>query len=79
MGSKISTDRLRDGDKIKLFGATILIEGKPNITLGPTGTVYSWPNAPIIAGELEPYPGNLRWTIQGTTWEYWEVTRGQTP
>lgn len=73
---KVSTGRLRDGDKITIEGATILIEGKPEITVGPNGTVWAWRNMPIVAGALRPYPGTVRWTIQGDSLTYWPVTRG---
>lgn len=72
----LNTSQLRAGDRITMHGATILVEDEPNTYIGYGGcTVYSWPNLPIIKGEIDMFPWMRTWTIQGNDLANWVVER----
>lgn len=72
----LNTSQLKAGDRITMHGATILIEDMPNTYIGHGGrTVYSWPNLPIIKGEIDAFPWMRTWTVQGNDLAHWVVER----
>lgn len=72
----LNTSELRAGDRIKMHGATILVEDQPNTYIGHGGrTVYSWPDLWIIEGEIDMFPWMRTWTIQGNELATWFVER----
>lgn len=72
---KVSTDKLRDGDKVHLGNAVILIQDKPQITHGRYGTWYTFTNMRVIEGKLDISLEAVSWTIQGNSTCFWRVTR----
>jgi len=74
---KVSTDKLRPGDKIHVLGVVILLGDKPIVIERGRETLFRWPNAPIVAGHLDFAPEATTWTIQGNTGCFWRITRGK--
>lgn len=73
----LNTSQLRAGDRIKMHGATVLLEGDPVTWSTPygAGIVYSWQDLPIIKGEIDMFPWMRTWTIQGSDLAHWVVER----
>ena len=73
MASKISTARLREGHRVQIDGATVLLEGEPRVFEQGHNTWFMWPNMPIVAGQMKGYPEVTVWTIQGDRTCFWAV------
>jgi len=73
MASKISTAKLREGHRVGLDGATVLLEGEPRVFQRGRDTWFMWPNMPIIEGRVNGYPEVTVWTIQGDQTCFWTV------
>ena len=73
MATKISTAKLREGHKVRVDGATVLLEGEPLTFQRGRDTWYMWPNMKIIEGQLTGYPNVTVWTIQGDRTSLWAV------
>lgn len=75
---KVSTDKLRAGDKIHVNGVIILLgDTQPEVIERGRETIFRWPNAGIVSGHFDFAPKATQWTIQGNTWCFWRVTRGE--
>jgi hypothetical protein len=72
---KVSTDKLRIGDKIHVSGVSVILADKPEVIEHGREIIFRWPNVPIVAGELDFAPEATTWTIQGSTKVYWRVSR----
>jgi hypothetical protein len=72
---KVSTGRLRSGDKVHFNGVVILLGDKPIAVEHGREIIFRWPNMPIVAGKLDFAPTATVWTIQGSTKVYWRVSR----
>lgn len=70
---KVTTDKLRSGDRVHTHGGVVEIDGPPDVDRDEC--VYAYRNMRVVSPLTSIAPDTVLWTIEGTRATAWRVSR----